>query len=299
MTSLIEKVTLAIFIILCALSFLLNATFLLIVCKSWKLVKRRRITYHVTNLAFSDFMVGATSFCSFTLMAIAGRETTSSLAIQKIGWMSSLTSFQAVCLMAVERAVCLQKPHIWHQILPLKRILLVMAGNWVFALPLVILMHFYTHIMMLVFLVLVTICLSVTSVLYVNMYVKIRKSNKVHDEVVQEGSSAAAAIEERRNNLMQRKVGNFVLSLTLLLLITMLPSIIAVDIQVSCQLFKLNCGHMEALQKVTNILYLLSIINFIVNPIIYVWKMSMYRQALWKMFGKAVGNDLQSNPSGV
>ena len=190
MTS-IEKVRLPILLILCALSFLLNATFLLIVCKSWKLVKRRRITYHVTNLAFSDFMVGASSFCSFTLMAVAGRETPSSLAFYKIAWMSTLTSLQAVCLMAIERAVCLQKPHTWHQILPLKRILLVMAGNWVFALPLTILMHFYKHTMMFVFLVLVTICLSVTSVLYVNMYVKIRKSNKVHDEVVQEGSSAA------------------------------------------------------------------------------------------------------------
>ena len=298
MTS-IEKVRLPILLILCALSFLLNGAFLLIVRKSWTLVKRRRITYHVTNLAFSDFMVGATSFCSFTLMAIAGRETTSSLAIQKIGWMSSLTSFQAVCLMAVERAVCLQKPHTWHQILPLKRILLVMAGNWVFALPLVILMHFYTHIMMLVFLVLVTICLSVTSVLYVNMYVKIRKSNKVNDEVAQEGSSAAVTIEERRNNLMQRKVGNFVLSLTLLLLITVLPSILVLDVQVSCELYELNCGDKEILQTITGFVYLISIINFIVNPIIYVWKMSLYRQALWRLFGKTVGNNLQVNPSGT
>ena len=299
MMSLIEKVTLAIFIILCALSFLLNATFLLIVCKSWKLVKRRRITYHVTNLAFSDFMVGASSFCSFTLMAVAGRETPSSLAFYKIAWMSTLTSLQAVCLMAIERAVCLQKPHTWHQILPLKRILLVMAGNWVFALPLTILMHFYKHTMMFVFLVLVTICLSVTSVLYVNMYVKIRKSNKVNDEVAQEGSSAAVTIEERRNNLMQRKVGNFVLSLTLLLLITVLPSILVLDVQVSCELYELNCGDKEILQTITGFVYLISIINFIVNPIIYVWKMSLYRQALWRLFGKTVGNNLQVNPSGT
>ena len=294
-----DKVTLSILLILCALSFLFNATFLLIVRKSWTLVKRRRITYHVTNLAFSDSMVGANSFCMLILMVVAGRETTLRLAFDKIRCMSILTSLQAVCLMAVERAVCLQKPHTWHQFLPLKRILLVMAGNWVFALQLVILMHFYRQIMVFVFLILFSISLSLTSVLYVNMYLKIKKSNKVHDEVVQEGSSAAAAIEERRNNLMQRKVGNFVLSLTLLLLITMLPSIIATDIQVSCQLFKLNCGHMEALQKVTNILYLLSIINFIVNPIIYVWKMSMYRQALWKMFGKTVGNNSRLNPSGT
>ena len=116
---------------------------------------------------------------------------------------------------------------------------------------------------------------------------------------VQEGSSSAATMEERRNNLMQRKVGNFVLSLTLLLLITMLPSILVLDVQVSCELYELNCGDKETLQKVTGFLYLLSIINFIVNPIIYVWKMSMYRQALLKMFGKAVRNDLQSNPSGI
>ena len=120
------------FLTLCAVSFFLNGTFVIVIFKSWKLVKERRITYHVTNLAISDCIVGASAFCSVISVTATGRMTTLGLAFYQILGMATLTSLLGVSLMAVERAVCVKKPHTWTQILPLKRILQIMTGNWVF-----------------------------------------------------------------------------------------------------------------------------------------------------------------------
>ena len=187
------------FLTLSALSFFLNGAFLIVICKSWKLVKERRITYHVTNLAISDCIVGASAFCSFISVTATGRMTTLSFAFFQILGMATLTSLLGVCVMAVERAICVKKPHTWTQILPLKRILQIMAGNWVLALTLAILRHYYMVVMSLIFLVLFFIPIIVTSLVYINMYIKIRRSTKVHGETEQ---NSAATIEERRNNMM-------------------------------------------------------------------------------------------------
>ena len=46
------------------LSFVLNATFLVVLARNRDLVKRKRITYHVANLAMADTMFGLSLFCS-------------------------------------------------------------------------------------------------------------------------------------------------------------------------------------------------------------------------------------------
>ena len=71
-------------------------------------------------------------FFHFISVTATGRMTTLGLAFYQILGMATLTSLLGVSLMAVERAVCVKKPHTWTQILPLKRILQIMTGNWVF-----------------------------------------------------------------------------------------------------------------------------------------------------------------------
>ena len=269
---------------LCALSLFLNGTFLIVICKSWKLVKERRITYHVTNLAISDCIVGASAFCSVISVTATGRMTTLGLAFYQILGMATLTSLLGVSLMAVERAVCVKKPHTWTQILPLKRILQIMAGNWVLAVTLAIIKHYYNVVMLFIFLVLFFIPIIVTSLVYVNMYIKIRSASKVRDETEH---NSAAKIKERRNSMIQRKIGTFVLILVLILIISVSPLYITVFIEVSCELFKLNYKLIETVEKVEYYFNLLAMMNHVVNPIFYAWSISLYRKAFWKMFGRA------------
>ena len=151
--------------------------------------------------------------------------------------------------MAIERSLCIKKPFTWNKILSLKRILRIMIGNWVLTLPLAILMHFYTSQMRIVLVVLFYIPVLVTAFVYINMYRKISKSNDVDDETQQSSSGG-----ERLNKLMQQKVANLVLILTLVLIITMMPISLAIVIRESCIL--LNCkfiGTVETIGTYSNI----------------------------------------------
>ena len=275
---------------LCALSLFLNGTFLIVICKSWKLVKERRITYHVTYLAISDCIVGASAFCS-VISEIATARMILSLAFTEIAWMATLTSLLSVSIMAVERAVCIIKPNTWTQILPLKRILQIMAGNWVLALTLAIIKHYYTVVMSFIFLVLFFIPIIVTSLVYVKMYIKIRSASKASYETE---PNSATTIEERRNNIIQRKIGTFVLILVLILIISISPLNITVFIEVSCELFNLKCKLIETFKKVQYYFSLLAMMNHVVKPIFYAWRISLYRQAFWKMFGRAGSENPQT-----
>ena len=281
--STLQIASIGVLMTLCIFSFLLNGICLIVIRKSWRLLKQRRITYHVTNVATSDCIVGASAICEFISIAVEGRATWLRLLFGNIAWVSILTSLLGVCLMAIERAVCVKKPLSWKQILPLKRIILVMVGNWVLALALVILMQFYTFTTMFVFIVLFYAIVLVTSAVYINMYIAIRmKSSR---QVVPQGEAteqnSSATMEERRNNIMQRKAGNLVLILTLVLLTTVSPAYFTLGIVASCEVFKLNCKFMATLNNLITYFYLLSITNHVVNPIIYVWRVSLYRRAFW------------------
>ena len=278
-----EDIPYFVLIILSAFSFILNGTFLIFICKNWTLAKQIRITYHVTSLAISDFLFGASGFCRYILIIATGKITRLTLVIRIIQYVAVLTSLLAVCLMAIERSLCIEKPLTWNKILSMKRILRIMVGNWVLALPLAILMHFYTSQMRIILAVLFYIPIFVTAFVYINLYVKFSKSNDVDDETQQSSS-----IVERQTKLMQQKVANLVLILTLVLLITIAPALLAIVMRESCKL--LNCKFIGTMKTFVTYALILLTFNFIVNPILYAWRISLYRQAFWKMFGRG-GNE--------
>ena len=162
-----------------------------------------------------------------------------------------------------------------------------MTGNWVLALTLEILRHYYTVVTSFIFLVLFFIPIIVTSLVYVIMYIKIRRSTKVRGE-----PNSAATIEGRRNNIMLRKVGSFVLILVLILIISVSPLYITLFVEVSCEV--LNCKFIQTVNKVQYYFRLLAIMNHVVNPIFYAWKISLYRQAFWQTFGRAGSENPQT-----
>ena len=265
--------------VLCALSFILNGTFLIVICKNWTLLKRRRITYHVTSLAISDFLVGANVFCRYIAIIATWKITRLSSVFLIIQYMAVLTSLLAVCLMAIERSLCIKKPITWKKIISLNRILRIMVGNWVPVLPLGILLYFYTFQMTIILAVFFYTFQSL-SLHCVHQYV--RKDLEIN--VVDDGIQQSSSIGERLKKLMQQKVANLVLILTLVLIITIAPTLLVIVIRESCIL--LNGKFIGTMKTVVTYSKILSMLNFIVNPILYVWRINLYRQAFWKMLSR-------------
>ena len=274
-----EDIPLFVLTVLCAVSFILNGTFLIVICKNWTLLKRRRITYHVTSLAISDFLVGANVFCRYIAIIATWKITRLSSVFLIIQYMAVLTSLLAVCLMAIERSLCIKKPITWKKIISLNRILRIMVGNWVPVLPLGILLYFYTFQMTIILAVFFYTFQSL-SLHCVHQYV--RKDLEIN--VVDDGIQQSSSIGERLKKLMQQKVANLVLILTLVLIITIAPTLLVIVIRESCIL--LNGKFIGTMKTVVTYSKILSMLNFIVNPILYVWRINLYRQAFWKMLSR-------------
>ena len=117
--------------------------------------------------------------------------------------------------------------------------------------------------------------------LYINLYIHFSKSKDVHDETQQSSS-----IGERKKKLMQQKVAKLVIILTLVLVITIVPTLLANVIYESCKL--LNCKFIGTMKTLATYSLILLTLNFIVNPILYGWRISLYRLAFWKMFGRGI-----------
>ena len=158
-----------------------------------------------------------------------------------------------------------------------------MVGNWVPVLPLGILLYFYTFQMTIILAVFFYTFQSL-SLHCVHQYV--RKDLEIN--VVDDGIQQSSSIGERLKKLMQQKVANLVLILTLVLLITIAPALLAIVMRESCKL--LNCKFIGTMKTFVTYALILLTFNFIVNPILYAWRISLYRQAFWKMFGRG-GNE--------
>ena len=107
-------------IIINAISFILNGLFLFVLVKNKDLVKRKRITYHVANIAVADTLYGLGSFCVFVLNEARFEIWLSFLVMWHVGYFASQV---AVLLMTIERSIVITKPLTWNDILPRKRML--------------------------------------------------------------------------------------------------------------------------------------------------------------------------------
>ena len=119
-------------IIMSGISFILNGLFLFVLARNKDLVKRKRITYHVVNIAVADTLFGLGSFCLDILLLNQNEVTYETLVLfmtmSNVGYYASQA---AVLLMTIERSIVISKPLTWNEILPRKRMLLFMLCSWI------------------------------------------------------------------------------------------------------------------------------------------------------------------------
>ena len=261
-----------IFLTQAGLSVALNVIFLVVLATNRDLVKRRRVTYHVGNLAMADSLFGLSRFCSNFIEIVKDDSSTLLKMFSNISNGAAFASFSAILFMAIERVVVLRNPFTWVEILPLKRILLALSGNWAVVLLLIISMHFALDEMHLAWFI--TVLLIIFCTVGVNIYIYRRLQ-------WEKRKLAAVLNNQEKSKLLQYKSCVLVLSLAMVLVITCLPHMVAVGILFTSQLFHLN---FPSLLAVRTYLKMFANLNFLVNPIIYIWSVRIYRQAFYRTF---------------
>ena len=255
------------------LSIVLNATFLIVLATNRDLIKNKRMTYHVGNLAVADMLLGLSTFCSNLVQEFKNVSQVSTY-LTLISDVSSLVSFAAVLLMGIERAVVIRKPFTWFEILPLKRVLSAMVGGWVAMCLLCVTFRILKARMAVTFVALLLVCLTIAINIYI--YKKVQLETRRLMTVLNNHERACILL----------------LIIVAIMVVTVLPFLLFSNILNICDLLHLKCNLVSNnhLQTISYSLQNLANMNFIVNPIVYIWNDRTYREAFCRTFKQSHSN---------
>ena len=278
-------------IIMNAISFILNGLFLFVLARNKDLVKRKRITYHVANIAVADTLYALGTFCFFIVWN--GNEVTYEkllpyIMMSNVGFLASQV---AVLLMTIERSIVISKPLTWNEILPRKRMLLFMLCSWIAVVTSVAVIYYLYEnennvsqgaIVALVWTTLRTVFLLSAAAINIYMFKKLRKKDGLADSQLSTRGVPQANAQQKSMHL-KRKASKLVLLLAIIMIVTCLPHSIGTTIINACYAYKLHCNY-HANSTMLKATFILQNLNFLVNPLVYIWKDRIYRNAFYCTF---------------
>ena len=266
-----------------ATSFILNGLFLIVLARNKDLVKRKRITYHVANLAIADTLFGLSRIFYFIIRLLHPNEIAILLHLDSMCAGFQLASVIAVLLMTIERSVVIAKPLRWNMILPRKRLLLIMIASWIAVTLLAVLYNMFWKIDMsdgMVIFILPPVFILFTAAVNIFMFKKLREKDGLADSQQSTRVVPQAATQYKSTHL-KHKASILVLWLAVIMIITCLPRSLQRMIISICLKYKLHCNwHLPYL--INRVIFILEDLNFLVNPLVYIWKDRIYRNAFYR-----------------
>ena len=266
-----------------ATSFILNGLFFIVLARNKDLVKRKRITYHVANLAIADTLFGLSRIFYFIIRLLHPNEIAILLHLDSMCAGFQLASVIAVLLMTIERSVVIAKPLTWSTILPRKRILLIMIGSWIAVTLLAVLYNMFWKIDMsdgMVIFILPPVFILFTAAVNIFMFKKLREKDGLADSQQSTRVVPQTATHYKSTHL-KHKASILVLWLAVIMIITCLPMSLQRMIILICLKYKLHYNwHLP--YQINRVIFILEDLNFLVNPLVYIWKDRIYRNAFYR-----------------
>ena len=195
----------------------------------------------------------------------------------------------AVLLMTIERSIVITKPLTWNEILPRKRMLLFMLCSWIAVVTLVAVYHYllwktypWSQELRLVGFTFHLVFLLSSAAVNIYMFKKLRKKDGLADSHL--GTRVIPQANAQQTSMhLKRKASKLVLLLAVIMIVTCLPTSLWNLIRHTCHAYKLRCN-LQFNSTILHVSFLLQILNFIVNPLVYIWKDRIYRNAFYRTF---------------
>lgn len=264
-------------------SIVLNGFLFLVMTRERKIFFRTRVSYFVVNLALADCLTGL-SLAYLELQEILKLEKLLSIKpwVILLNWTTVQCSFFSLLLMSIDRLVIILYPLTWPTILTVKRTITSIVVVWLVSISGGVLMHFYKMKAQFAVLIFVEFCTLVFVINTCCIYPVLKKR--------EQGQSISGASSRQAQLLSHQvphdKMSTVVIILMVVLVITQLPFVICLKIWLTHNIIDDNI-----LQNVVMGSYLpvylytqtFASLNFVVNPIVYAWRLRTYRKVFLMM----------------
>ena len=288
-------------IIFGSLSILLNGFLLLAIGVERRKLFASRVTYLVANLALADFLMGVVLVFIIQPLEIHKRKPALKELELPLIWAAMLVSFLTLFLMSAERFVVVSLPMLWSSILTTRRTIIGIGIIWCLAIIGGIVVHFHNFKAFFAMIIVIEFCVVVFIIVHLYILRFLKKPNSEtaltdgDDEELQVTDVTTWPSAEQSNHVSMKQHGEVTAVVAILLAVlifTMVPHFICVQLLLANIL--IDDTALDGIDQ--NKLYLafeytdaLSFLNFVVNPIVYAWRLRMYRRAFVKLFRSFCG----------
>ena len=230
--------------------------------------------YLVANLAVADLLTGA-SAVRYGILHEQGISTFVDGVLLSLFWTSVQVSILTIFIMSLERYLAIVFPFQAEKWLTKKRTLQCIVVTWFLSCLSGVLRTFYENITMLSLSVFFELTVLVTLFLYYKIFVVLAKRKKANAVNLGLLPQREALHEEIKR---ESRLTDVVVILTAIMVITVLTYMIALQVYI---LYDLSSpGHLSS-AKLFVVYYLpVELSNFVINPIVYAWRLPKYRHAL-------------------
>ena len=275
-----------------SLSILLNGFLLLAMLKKRRTFFAYRVSYLVANLAFADFSTGVILVFIFQLSKLTGKGIHFKHQLELI-WAAMIVSFLTLFLMSLERLVVMVLPMTWSNILTTRRTVCGLILIWFISVASVIPMT--THRLHVQFAL--TITVEFCAVVFIGVHLYIFRFLRTHEHLRRSSEASELsqwASSETSSNLstvQHSKVTTVVAILMTVLIVTFVPYLVCLQLVTARAIDEsfienLNTDIFDPAFLYTNAF---AYLNFVVNPIVYAWRLRMYREALGGLLKSVLG----------
>lgn len=261
-------------VVLGALSFLMNAVNLATLWyNNCEQIFRRSMSYMVACLAIADLLTGANSVL-WGIRNVTGFYPQTILFT--IYWTTVEVSFLTIVAMALDRFIAVTYPTHSESIVSPQRTLIGCAFIWIVSALIGTLILYHLDEGKFVFCALFELNIVGVTVLYILMYRKARVISKLAHSGEMRDKHAI------RKATLESRVYVVVLVLVGVLVVTVLPYILALHIELGIIITSPESERNSALDAFLTYYLPVELLNFLVNPIVYAWRLPKYRKALWR-----------------
>ena len=259
-------------VIIGSAAVLMNGLLLLVLYNERKKFFRTRVSYLIANLALADCFTGL-----MLVIVLALQFANKSLnGLEFLFLCGSIqTSLYTLILMSVDRLIVAIMPMTWSRILTKRNTIIGIIFTWAFAIFGSIMMKYQITKRRFAFLLFIEISAVLFVFIHVVIFQVLRRQRR---DLSQSGSSAEiSTIMDLTLQACHAQITSVVLTLMLVLIITYTPYVVYSNVILA----RKGTG-MGVLIYDTGFRYTqaFSYLNYAANPIVYAWRLRVYRKAL-------------------
>ena len=200
-------------------------------------------------------------------------------------WTTVEASLMSLMFLSVERIVAFQYPFASKSMVTVKRTIIAIIFIWIFAITCGVFVHYYTKVTQFIMIVIFEVCVVIFLVCQGYIIITMQKRKRANLFCDRDVSIVT------RKHIQRQRFNNNVTTVVVILIavvvITLLPYMVAIQVYLLSELNlrpPLNPGTEAALLGFIHYFYPIELLNFIVNPIIYAYRLKRYRKALFFAF---------------